>query len=295
MNGKYIPPHRRRLNETGGRNKQSSSSSKDLYEAHRVLQHAIPQAYCINLAHRLDKWNAFQKNVKSVSIPFLESVERLEAVDGTRLQHDCVEDDIQVTWDAAFNVLHSPKATPGIRTMSAGEIGCALSHVALWRKLVISDDAHYLILEDDCSFVHSRGRDRFAIAFCRAWNELPSDWAIFYLGFSSRGERRYVYKAQHSTAKRDELDPEIDIFVPEYGYHTHAYMITKAGAQCLLDNLPVQGPIDVWLADNKWFGLPTYCAVIANEGWRRDDGTFEGNQLVWQVRGDNFTSDVQTP
>jgi hypothetical protein len=83
------------------------------------------------------------------------------------------------------------------------------------------------------------------------------------------------------------------LYRPNYGYHTHSYVINKAAAQKLLANLPIVGPIDVWFADNKWFDMPVYCAVIAGEGWRLDDGTYEGMDLVIQNRGKGFESDVQ--
>lgn len=88
------------------------------------------------------------------------------------------------------------------------------------------------------------------------------------------------------------LDPEILLYRPTYGFHTHAYVINMTAAAKLLDNLPVVGPIDVWLADNAWFGLSVYCAVIAHEGWRRDDGSFEGANLVSQDRK-YHQSDIQ--
>jgi hypothetical protein len=48
------------------------------------------------------------------------------------------------------------------------------------------------------------------------------------------------------------------------------------------------------LADNAWFGLRVYCAVIANEGWRSEiDGTYEGTNLVSQDRNYYTTSDIQ--
>jgi hypothetical protein len=274
----------------GDDQKKYGSPRQSIEDSHHLVLHdAIPKAYCINLASRNDKWKAFQRRARAVSPNLLETIERFEAINGSKAQDT---DDIQKEWDSTTNAKYSPKETPCIRTMTPGEIGCALSHIALWRKLVASDDAHWLILEDDCSFVNYRGRDRLSIAFARAWKELPFDWAIFYLGFSDRGERRYIKQCKRSAQWRDPMDPEIEMFSPEYGYHTHAYMITKPGAQCLLENLPVSGPIDVWLADNQWFGLPTYCAVIANEGWKLESGEYEGKQLIHQNRGKNFDSDV---
>jgi hypothetical protein len=52
------------------------------------------------------------------------------------------------------------------------------------------------------------------------------------------------------------------------------------------------GPIDVWLADNQWFGLPVYCAVIAGEGWKNAEGNYEGAPLVGQHRGRGTKSDI---
>lgn len=299
---KYIPPHRRQANVRAEASLFSTpqkpqamdddDNAKD--ESHRVLlQLAITKAYCINLSSRTDKWMDFKKQARAVSSSFLESIERFDAIDGSHVEHDT--DDVQLKWDSTINAKYSPKEKACIRTMLPGEVGCALSHIALWRKLVASDHGYFLILEDDCSFSKTRnGRDRFAICFARAWKELPSDWGLFYLGFSDRGERKNVNQCRPVSSSRpaDEMDPQVQVFAPEYGYHTHAYMITKAAAQTMLENLPVSGPIDVWMADHQWFGVKAYSAVIANEGWKRDDGTYEGKTLVYQHRPKNFLSDV---
>lgn len=303
-NNKYVPPHRRRSINQGEtkfntpirtpRRFKEDDDERDYLQSHhdRTLQLAITKAYCINLSSRTDKWISFQRHARAVSRDFLERIERFDAIDGSLFTDDN-NNDIHLKWDSTINAKYSPKETACIRTMLPGEVGCALSHIALWRRLVASDDSHWLILEDDCSFAKSQdGRDRFAMAFSRAWNELPLDWGLFYLGFSDRGERRYVNKCQHSPKHSNRLEPEIEVFSPKYGYHTHAYMITKTAAQTLLENLPVSGPIDVWLADHQWFGVPTYSAVIANEGWKREDGTYEGKTLVYQFRPENFLSDV---
>ena len=79
---------------------------------------------------------------------------------------------------------------------------------------------------------------------------------------------------------------EISIFRPSYGFHTHAYALKASAAARLLSNLPVTGPLDVWLADNKWFGLNVYCAIVANEGWKG-----QGAPLIGQRRHD-ISSDI---
>ena len=111
----------------------------------------------------------------------------------------------------------------------------------------------------------------FLTAFHLAWTQLPEDWDIWYLGFSDRGDRLPVDdfhrpKSHHHDPTTPSL--QIQIFRPTYGFHTHAYVLNVKAAKTLTANLPVQGPLDVWLADHEWFGLNVYCSVIANEGWQ---------------------------
>ncbi|VEU44811.1 unnamed protein product [Pseudo-nitzschia multistriata] len=157
-----------------------------------------------------------------------------------------------------------------------------------------------LIFEDDAEFLASspnaqqgkhysdKSADRFLEAFRLARRQLPTDsWDVFYLGFSDRGERRDVLRSGAPQRREagagwqgaGEEDIVVELFRPTYGFHTHCYAITQAAAQRLLQNLPIVGPVDVWLADNEWFGLDVYCAVVANEGWK---GT--GSPLVGQNR-----------
>lgn len=69
-------------------------------------------------------------------------------------------------------------------------------------------------------------------------------------------------------------------FRPTYGFHTHAYALTKHAASVLLESGPVCGPLDVWLADNAWFGLKVYCIMVADEGYNREGRSLVGQQRV---------------
>jgi GR25 family glycosyltransferase involved in LPS biosynthesis len=229
-------------------------------------------------------------------------VERFAAVDGKQvLENGDTINNVQMEWDATVNASYSRKAPPGKRVMLPGEVGCALSHVALWKELAETNGdprtTTMLILEDDAMFstyrTHNRYQTRFAAAFANAWKQLPDDWSILYLGLSHRGERIYIDSESKHCRPDPVSNPQVLLYRPNYGYHTHAYVINKAAAQKLLGNLPIVGPIDVWFGDNKWFDMPVYCAVIAGEGWRLDDGTYEGMELVIQNRGKGFKSDVQ--
>ncbi len=227
---------------------------------------------------------------------FAGLVKRFEAVNGKHVwrENRCSDECIRLVWDATMNAKYSSRARPGPKTMTAGEVGCALSHVELWKILTSaessSEDPVMMLLEDDAVFTSVAGESRFADVLAQAMDNVPTGWGILYLGFSDRGQRHYV-EATHNQ-NRHKSKYSVEIYRPEYGYHTHAYLITKQAALILLNNLPVQGPIDVWLADNNWFDIPVYSAVIANEGWKREDGKFEGAALVSQERGHGRKSDV---
>jgi GR25 family glycosyltransferase involved in LPS biosynthesis len=262
--------------------------------------------------------------------PFTQKVERFDAVDGAALmaasENDNEDSNLPclLEWNATKNAMYDRHIQPPMaKRMAPGEVGCAMSHVQLWRELVNNGDeessknSRMLILEDDATLyrgkhqhkkpsttrggrgssrgVHMGGRRHdnregnktddlgFLAAFSSLWKVVPSDWDILYLGFSDRGERISV---PHNCSVEKELSVEIHVFRPTYGFHTHAYALSKSAASILLSNLPVVGPLDVWLADNEWFGLKVYCGVVANEGWHD-----QGACLVTQRKHDT-SSDI---
>jgi len=299
------------------------SRHKDERNYRQRSHHPAPRAFaipntricCINLPNRIDKWKSVMGEAYRVGGDhFCQQIEKLDAVEGScwlecssdnsnnnsfkqqgNKDRTWTHDMVQVEWDATQNAQYSHRVTPGLRTMTDGEVGCALSHVLLWKSHIEESNVPYMmILEDDCTFaMHRGGRSRFPRAFQKAMEMLPIDWGIFYLGFSSRGSRRYVNNDSEASVLTSDAtdDPRVQIYQPTYGFHTHAYMITQEAASRLLSALPVSGPIDVWLADNQWFGIPTYCSIIANEGWYNEstkqyDGTNLVSQKKWKLSSD---------
>jgi GR25 family glycosyltransferase involved in LPS biosynthesis len=228
-------------------------------------------------------------------------------------------------WDATQNSLYDKHIQPPMsKRLSPGEVGCAMSHISLWRELASSnnENATMLILEDDAVFYQQPRQDKntpprhrgqqsgsnarggarqeleesaggagFVDAFSSLWSQVPKDWGIVYLGFSDRGDRKPVVnkKNNNDDGSCDPAADDVIIFRPTYGFHTHAYALSKVAACVLLSNLPVVGPLDVWLADNQWFGIDVYCGLVANEGWKG-----RGACLVSQDRSKSggFKSDI---
>lgn len=322
--GAYVPPHRRNKQPSNPANNPitttASGSSERQYNqrwrkdkqdaSDALLSQELAEKFtricCINLKQRPDRLRRFGSRMKSAlgdkGALFIEKVERFDAVDGAEIMAQGMEEMIadellpRVDWDASKNALYDRHIQPPMtKQMTAGEVGCAMSHARLWKQVADSkeEECIMLILEDDAQFYkgkqqgsssrhddsgstrkqgtfgtdrrHNRTTPGFPEALSSTWQLLPSDWDILYLGFSDRGERHYVQSKQE--AEKD-MPIQIQLFRPTYGFHTHAYALTKHAASTLLKNLPISGPVDVWLADNEWFGLNVYCSVVANEGWQ---------------------------
>jgi GR25 family glycosyltransferase involved in LPS biosynthesis len=268
---------------------------------------------CINLASRPDKWRSVQAEARRAGgSALVAKIERWEAVLGSELvEQPAASQDgddgwramVQEDWDATKNAQYARRVTPGPRRMSPGEIGCAMSHVGLWKNLLLRQQQQpppptsaerLLVLEDDFQFTSYQGRPRFLPVLDKALQLLPGDWGILYLGFSSRGPRVRVEAVETKVASLppNPFDPPVELYQPTYGFHTHAYLLTTAAAARLVEALPVVGPLDVWLADNEWFGIPTYCSVIPNEGWYNEtEQAYEGANLVSQQK-QRLSSDV---
>jgi GR25 family glycosyltransferase involved in LPS biosynthesis len=278
----------------------------DVLEREQLLCGAFTRVCCINLHRRQDRWKTFCSRLESTlgerGRSFIEKVERFDAVDGAALFDDATEEGTSsndrrpedlpclLEWDATKNAMYDRHIQPPMtKRLTPGEVGCVMSHVNLWREVLNCDkpDSRMLILEDDVVFYRGNKKQEeslglgFVEAFSSLWKAVPSDWDILYLGFCNIGKRIPVVAP--SCCQGDVLSSmEITIFRPTYGFYTHAYALSKSAASILLSNLPVSGPLDVWLADNQWFGLNVYCGAVANEGWNG-----KGASLVSQRREDS--------
>ena len=112
---------------------------------------------------------------------------------------------------------------------------------------------------------------------------VPKDYDMIYLGFchvcgKNQAKPLPVVSSTIQSGRDDDgVDIEIQLFRPVYGFYTHAYVISKQGATKLLQQLPVTAPLDVWLADNRWFNLKVYVASIIEK--RRNRATTSMAQI----------------
>jgi hypothetical protein len=138
--------------------------------------------------------------------------------------------------------------------MTREEVAIALSHIAVWRLIAEGGAAYTLVLEDDVYFPRE-----FADSMERAWNELG--------GRLTSGENVDLIYLSFQEVGRAVGRPDTGQFLrrPTRGlWQLSGYVLSRAGAQKLMDWLPVRGPVDLWLnlQFDKLQVLTTPCPVI---------------------------------
>lgn len=170
------------------------------------------KTYVINMDHNIERLESFAKMMSKLNWEY----SRFSAIDG------------KLTESKEIN-----KYFRRLSLLSKGEIGCALSHIKLWEKLLESDDERMVIFEDDAR-THLTGDTLKNLL--REFYEYLTDNNIpepdmLYLGKAmDRCDKyehvwRHVYKSVHPVCM-------------------HAYIISRKGAKTLLGMKPYGTAID---------------------------------------------------
>ena len=178
------------------------------------------QTFIISLPKDAHRREQLGKQLQDLAIPF--SV--INAVHGKSLSSE--ELDASYDRDKALALFN--------RELSKGEIGCALSHVSIYRKMVEEDIPYALILEDDAKILDA---DLPAI-LAKLAQRYPAQMPVAVL-------LNHVLRYDGST--KIELDENRCVYEAYRGVNAHAYFITKAAAEILAGNLyPVYVVADKW-------------------------------------------------
>jgi len=220
--------------------------------------------FVINLESAVDRRQAMMQQLQVLGIPF----EIFPAVDGRKM----TEDELARQYD-------SLRAAREREKMTRAEIGCALSHLAIYRKMVDENIPHALILEDDA--------------------ELSADLKIILeqlqARYSTGSEIVVLLSHVPKYLKRSQipLTPNRSL-AWTYGlcWNAHGYFITQQAARRMLQNL-----YPVWIVADHWLrfqelgivavrALVPYCiglraaAEVSSIGVRGD----KQNDLVGRLR-----------
>jgi len=174
----------------------------------------IEKIFIINLDKDTERYESCKKQLAKYNIT---NAERFPGVNGSKLSDKERKD---MTTELG-NIVASPSM-----------IGCGMSHVNLWKKIIREGIDKALILEDDFIL-----RDNFIYKFDKAFKRSPENYDMMFLtdnlihnkNIKFRDINDYFYK---------------QVFISQ----TLAYIVTSEGAKKLLDNInKITNHIDIEL------------------------------------------------
>lgn len=180
---------------------------------------------------------------------------RVPAVNGRDPDVVLTDSVVSTHWDSTLNAQYDGSCFANTAIpMTPTERACATSHVEAWRQAVaalsgMGDISTYLlrhgfdnqqdyiiIFEDDAHICRLKEKS-FIERVRQVRHALPNDFDICYLGYAA--PKRVVAKPK----KIKNL-----LFKPQYLWQLHGYMLSLQGAEKLLSFLPVNQPVDNFIA-----------------------------------------------
>lgn len=180
-------------------------------------------AVVLNLKTRKDRMTKVTKELNK-GAPCLNFT-RLDAINGKA--DPPATTDVSVTWDTTHMADKVSVYKPMVLNMSVGERGCCASHLKAWRQAA-EMDRPLVILEDDAVVLAN-----FTETMEQAVKEATNDTSIIFLSNMDRGSPQFVSPLLQK---------------PFWLWTTVGYVISPAGARQLLTMLPIDMPVDNWLA-----------------------------------------------
>lgn len=167
----------------------------------------------INTNQRADRLRDMTERFKSLGLvkdqfEFIDKY-RFEAINGGHVDRR----NYNVTWDRGLN---------------NGELGCYLSHLEIYKQIVLNGWNKTLILEDDALFT-----PEFFTDFGRHYEMLPFDFDMWYLGRGNYDVQNLKKPQKELTfyGTKEEIAP--GLFRSSRNWLTHAYVVNGKCARDL--------------------------------------------------------------
>lgn len=208
--------------------------------------------YCINLDRRPERWEFMQQQFQRMGM----QVRRFPAVDGSRLDIESLAK-IGIVSDLARQRYLLPNSYKLFGfDLTAGAVGCALSHLFIWKDILGRVDARrelkpFLVVEDDCAFDPALSESILE----QRLQHVPRDWQLVFLGGQDLQRCQHLLECGQGVRRHYAGFKE-----------TTAYMVTVEGARaCLEVSIPLRWQIDTHLSENDTHALRR--GGIDPKGW----------------------------
>ncbi|MGM0525216.1 MAG: glycosyltransferase family 25 protein [Pseudomonadota bacterium] len=196
------------------------------------------KTFLINLDRSQDRLKKAAEQLQQAGIGF----ERVPAVDGKQLDQQTIDD--------AFNAQTAKRRFP--YDLTIGEIGCYLSHVKCWQKIVDEGLDYAVILEDDLLVKDNLSQVIASVP------TIKLDWD--YLKLAAPFKQR-AYKSLQRLSK-DNQPVELVEYTKKSPTGTVAQIVSRKGAERLLAiRPPFFRPVDVDLQWQHELGIKVFGLV----------------------------------
>lgn len=179
--------------------------------------------WCVTLSSMPSKWQSARKRLEK-DFP---SIQPFEAVDGRSMQWPEAPVDVVTK----YRRRNGKKRKYHHEFSTGGAIGCTLSHVALWKRMLEKGHRRIVVLEDDAEVDVGVQKGDLKEAVSKA------PWDLFLLGM-------IPIHAPETVVHSPAVKRVTDVF-----FGTHAYALTDKGAKFLLARLefPLTAQVDSWI------------------------------------------------
>uniref|UniRef100_A0A0N5BWU0 Glycosyltransferase 25 family member n=1 Tax=Strongyloides papillosus TaxID=174720 RepID=A0A0N5BWU0_STREA len=191
---------------------------------------SFDKIYLINLKRRNERMEKMNEILKTIGFMY----ERWEAVDGKNLNDEEISKKIKFLPNY-IDPYHK-------RPMKKGEIGCFLSHYAIWEDVVKNNLNKVIVFEDDIRF--SKNATGILRRLVSDLDTTKQKWDFIYFG----------RRKENPKAKEYFIPGHKHLSSVTYSYWTLGYALSKSGAEKLLAGNPLQ----------KMMALDEYIPIMYN-------------------------------
>jgi glycosyl transferase family 25 len=193
--------------------------------------------YIINLKRSVERRDHTIKHLNDLGVHF----QIIDAVDGSEFS------DKEILNNQVIGLWKDRSRT---RYMRRGEIGCVLSHLKIYQKMIDEDIKVACILEDDIEC--SKEFKDFLI--CGNLNIV--DWDLLYLGHHSQYSKKEACSIERKKTKIGNYRTGKPIELPGGSY---GYIIKKEAARIILKHAyPIRMSLDHYIGNSPALGIRIY-------------------------------------
>jgi GR25 family glycosyltransferase involved in LPS biosynthesis len=206
----------------------------------------------LNLKHRPEMMQQMLEHIRDTQpFPATIPIRRHDAVNGNNVDVQHLHNSGRLT-RKAMNHIHQLSGRVEAITMTAGGLGCALSHIEIWEHFLSQSNGggSILILEDDV-----RLSPYFKETMMNV--QLPNEYDVVYLSFPDFGRRMASpFTNFTSTTTSSSFSTIRRVYGDNWG--TGGYIVSLKGIQTLLKHVyPIDEQIDSFLVSMVELGWNT--------------------------------------